>query len=484
MPNRSKRDIVDRIKLLEEEVYPDGVNTPEVATAGESGGLESVNTDEAVNGQAVFISGDIRDNNGVNNALQNLAENEVAVLTGRIDVDENDLVLPSGATVLNHAHVRRKDGIDGDNIRLVRNEDHQYGGADSDITFINLTGKLDGNVQNQDTSYNNRYAFSMKGVTNLEFHGLHVVNPFDWSANIRGCDNVRFSDFYADTGNADSNQDGLHFSDTSNIRGNNVSGTSEDDLLAIGMYQDDVVENITIHGVQGASTNANGVKLLKASAIIGDGNEKRMKNVEISGINIRSTDARGVIFLGDEDTYFENVDLDGQVHDSQRENLIATGGTLIDCTIDLDCENPGPDHNNVRLFNTGAGVVVQNCDLDFRMSGAASGRPSLIANDIQETDLHVNLTRPDQTSNGLEIQGGRDIDITGRIETADTGIRLGVDTGVEEARIHDMRIKDCANHGINSLAPSNWLMVYNNLLVNASTRIVGADSVEHDNVTR
>lgn len=44
MPNRSKTDIVERVKLLEEEVYPSGTNTPDTATAGEDGKLDLVNT--------------------------------------------------------------------------------------------------------------------------------------------------------------------------------------------------------------------------------------------------------------------------------------------------------------------------------------------------------------------------------------------------------------------------------------------------------
>lgn len=35
MPSRSAEDIVERIKALEQEVYPEGINTPEIATTGD-----------------------------------------------------------------------------------------------------------------------------------------------------------------------------------------------------------------------------------------------------------------------------------------------------------------------------------------------------------------------------------------------------------------------------------------------------------------
>jgi hypothetical protein len=53
MPNRSKTDIVERVKLLEEEVYPSGTNTPDTATAGEDGNLDLVNTGEIDIGKLV-----------------------------------------------------------------------------------------------------------------------------------------------------------------------------------------------------------------------------------------------------------------------------------------------------------------------------------------------------------------------------------------------------------------------------------------------
>lgn len=53
MPNRSKTDIVERVKLLEEEVYPSGTNTPDTATAGEDGKLDLVNTGEIDIGKLV-----------------------------------------------------------------------------------------------------------------------------------------------------------------------------------------------------------------------------------------------------------------------------------------------------------------------------------------------------------------------------------------------------------------------------------------------
>lgn len=404
---------VTRAKVADDAVGPDQLD--------ETGAydVESLSADDVAIGpnDEIITAEGTSDIASLNSQIASANADGMIHLFGQFDVGATHIELPSNTTLVNWGTLRQADGTAGSNVRILTNQDTSNG-TDENITFINH-GVIDGNCSNQTDQDATRYAIQFVGVTNLEFHGVHVIDPVDFCMSVNACETVRFSDFTAEVNTPESHQDGLHFYDTNNVIGHGVSGTSEDDLLIIGISSADTVSGYSITGVEGTSINANLVKFHRANDVLGSGAAKTLENITVTGIGAQSPGASGIHFGPyDGNTTFRNISVEGVV-DAPTEHGVnmspgpgSDGATFEQCSVDLSIYSPGLE--GVMALGPGA---FKNGELKARVSNLGGANAPIRVGSFYDSAIELraefdgdppslNMTDSDNVTVDVSLNGG------------------------------------------------------------------------------
>lgn len=425
----------------------------------------------------------------VNTLLSNADADETVIIDYPLTLPQNDeLLLPSGTSLIVNATITRADSATGDNYSMVRNDDFTNGNSDIDIHF-GPGGKLDQNAQNIDASISdNRFGFQFRGVDGLAIHNAQVVNNINFAANIFNCTDVSGSDFHVETDPAatDGNADGLHFIDVEDVVWHGVHGTTEDDLLAITVDDNTLVRNIHVDGVVGESTNANIVRINKAASTIGDGTDRTLRDISVTGINGRGAGANGVTLINaDSDTFYENVRVEGVVRNCTGSGVVmgsSNGGHYEDCDIEVDVETCGSAGINAINCDDAVG-----CEIDATVRDSADGSSQIVVNEW--SDCIIDATSVMETSSAgdrhIQMQGGAGNQIRGTYEGGGEGIFLGVTAATTDTTVN-VTMRNVAGRGVEEDNASDRNLVYGSVFRNVSTpnSLAGSNSVfSSDNIT-
>jgi hypothetical protein len=170
--------------------------------------------------------------------------------------------------------------------------------SQSSIGITNTT--LDGNEANQGATPSNGFSAWLFDIDGLVLRNIYSLNPASWGIRPEKCNHVVIENIRCNH-SAESNSDGIHFVDTSNVVGSNLYIKSlGDDCFIIETTHSDI-KNYTIHGIYvdgatGLALENRGVLLLQDESVATAANT--MSNISLTGIVAEDCDGPAVVVSG------------------------------------------------------------------------------------------------------------------------------------------------------------------------------------------
>lgn len=250
------------------------------------------------------------------------------------------------------------------------------------ISISNIT--LDGNEQNRTGTVLAGFNLWVYGVTNLEIENVLSINTGSWGLRIQECNYVDLKGIRCNH-SAESNSDGIHFVDTSNVVGTNIDIYTEGD-----------------------------------DAFIIEANTKDVSSYNISSLSVSAPNglalpARGVLLLVDHDTAtgaweISDIEIDAIIKDCSGHGVILTGGKYsgvnVKAIVTGGCSfaglylQPGFTGNTGYLVNSSFDIVVRDVNGSGMISVTDFGT-------ITDNNVNINLYNPAEGKVGANIKGDR-----------------------------------------------------------------------------
>lgn len=282
--------------------------------------------------------------------------------------------------------------------------------AQSNIQVSDLT--FDGNEANQTEASVNGFNIWAYGITNFVIQNVKSINPKSWGIRIEQCDQVQINEITCHH-SAESNSDGIHFVDTTNVTGGSIwIYTAGDDGFIIEALHKDV-ENYAMSGIYVTAPNGLGLPA-RGILLLGDPNVTSgaysIKNVNLSACVIENAYGHGVCISGPS---CQNVNI----------NAVVKGG----CSFAALYVGPG---------NSAYSGVVKNCSFNIVASDlTASGMLCVQTyGTISDNNINLLLSNPGDGYTGVNVQGDRwsgfikvDYDPNGTKVDKKTGVSISGD---------------------------------------------------------
>lgn len=280
------------------------------------------------------------------------------------------LLIPSNSRILSFIDTK---------ILALGNEEYDPIATDKDAETnsvnIALSGfHVDGDSFNR--SANTGVNFALQRVTNLTIRDTYSLNSPSFGWRIQSCSNVKLS--FADSFQLDgseTNADGMHFIDTSDVTGSNIRViTDSDDGFVI-------------------------------EAINGD-----VRNYTISNLYVKSK-GRGVLLFVDEtltptSRVFKNIKIDGIAEDCLSTAVSLTEGSFDGIDIDISSDNcrngltlkPGTSTDFGYLRSCKFNINTRNCTQQGMFAVVTTGL-------IDDNEINLNVYNPGDGFNGVQLAG-------------------------------------------------------------------------------
>lgn len=224
-------------------------------------------------------------------------------------------------------------------------------------------------------------------VTDLLLEDFRTVNPSSWACRIQECSRVHINGFTSLSTVHESNADGLHMIDTSDVTGGDVYiySASDDGLVIEAKGQD--ISNYAMSGIYVFSNTTRGFLIGDADAGLSDGFEntvvRTVSNMDFNSVVVEESGLQGVYLVG---CAFDNCHVEAITKD---------------CHSGLNLKPGGP------VCGT---AVMQNCSFDIISSGhVGTAARSLWADNTWGT-FHNNrinavISDPADNVSAIEIYG-------------------------------------------------------------------------------
>lgn len=380
----------------------------------------------------------------INQTLSSMGGFETLNIIHPLTVGDTPILLPSNTTLKISAEIKRGDNVaTGGGFNLIENTDPTNGNENIKVIFDG--GRLNGNTANQSATAN-CFPFLIQNVNGLEIRDADIYDNLNWGGRFEDITNGRIYGWYVKSLGNKSNQDGIHFIDSSELVLRDISGTSEDDLLAI-TSESKTTENIIVSGVEGTSMNANGVRLNIPTTDVGDGVSRTLQNISISGIDVHDVGSSGVVLQNsDANTTYKNVNIEGAITNPTDMGFqgLSGGGVMEKCSVDLIIDNPTSDAFNLENANS-----VKDCEFTIHSYKASGTRPAALMANVVGCDLNIYSQYDDIDNQNVALQSGSENHISGHFVGGSRGIQLGTGASAMMGNIiSDVVIEDTANQAI------------------------------------
>jgi hypothetical protein len=247
------------------------------------------------------------------------------------------------------------------------------------LTVSDIT--IDGNETAQ--GVNARFNIWLSGVSGLVLQNVYSKDPGSWGIRIDVCSQVVVNNILCKH-SAETNSDGIHFVDTSNVSGSGIwVDTAGDDGFIIEAINQNVA-NYAISGIYVKVNNGLGIPA-RAILLLGDpdvlSGSRIISNVSLSGCAVTQASGSGISLMG---ASYKNVFIQGVV-----EGLCSVGGMYLD---------PG-----TALY---AGTL-SNCKFDITTRNTSSAGITMVAANGSISNNYINATieNPGNNASGATLRG-------------------------------------------------------------------------------
>lgn len=281
------------------------------------------------------------------------------------------------------------------------------------LARVTLTGDLtlDGNEANQGGSPANGFNIWAYDITHFSFETIRSRDPASWGIRIERCDKVDYSHIDCDH-SAESNSDGVHYVDTSNVTGQSANIKSEgDDAYIIEALSRDVSD-------------------YNLGSIIVD-----TENNIAAG--------RGFLILGDESVMtgahtISNIMATVSAHNCVGGAVVLSGASYQNISITSVSDNCAYDLQ-INPGNATYAGAAKNCS--FILEGSNSQTSSISTSTTNGTITHCNLNarvlEPNTAASAVTLLGEY---WTGSIDvnysSGDKGLSAGVNWQCDNSEMH------------------------------------------------
>jgi hypothetical protein len=177
--------------------------------------------------------------------------------------------------------------------------------AISNVTLKELT--LDGNESNQGVSPANGFNLWARLITQLDIDNVISLNPASWGIRIDACSRVQLNEITCDH-SAESNSDGIHFIDTSDVTASSVyiKSFGDDGFIIEALTQN--VSNYAVNGLfvscptSAITAGKRGILLLGDDSLLTA--VRKIADISITNAIVNNCVGPGVILTG---SSYENV---------------------------------------------------------------------------------------------------------------------------------------------------------------------------------
>jgi len=397
-----------------------------------------------------------------------------------VPINTTQIYIPSRTAFINRARIYQEPDTVEKNFVMIQNLGSKDGftrfeDMDEDIVFACAGGGFVDGQAGKNYDLANTHTVSLNNIRRLYLKDPVILRSNSFSISPSDCVDVYATNLRMFNFGESTNQDGVHFGDCDNVV-DGILGQTQDDLLAITCHSFvGSIDGYAINNVVGRSIYANGIRINKAAANTGDGNEVRIRNIDITNANIYGTRARICVYgNADDDTYYENVNLEATGRDIGWEGVLVLGHAR-DC--DIDITTRGNQRPPFRALRT-----LTDCDVKLNARDSNQTRAMATAAEAYGTTFDINTVQhPEADAGHLFIRERTDNEVKGKMEDGQHGVVLGtVNAGetVERTRIRDLHVLNPTAHGVQEVS-GDYNLVYGSIFHNTGEDFVnlnGANS--------